>query len=683
MLSKYKYILGVQISFCIKLIFVLFLVASLAVGSIHPAQAAMEYVRISKIDITSFPNVTIRSVARDGNFNPIPVADLTSIEVLEEGNVVKTNLPVEVKQGVDVTFVVDLGIGSDAPGASGAARYIEMRDVISKYLGMMTSEDQAAIIVISGGDITIPQPLTSDLAKLRQSLTDVIKGVENRRDFAPTTASRGVNTALDELSNSPKFNESVQAVVLLSSGQQEGGSDRNSLITRANSTGTKIHTVITNYKDNDPIRLQTVKAIQELSDGTNGLSQYYSGPASIDALLSWLTAQRSAFEVSYRSTSGSSQPRTVQLRIKGGTSASSKFQVTVTPPIVVIDQPENNMEITRKQPSAGVSMDSADPKDMQVQVHLEWPNDKQSRKVTEAQLYVNDQKTGAPQTFPGNQLSFIFPLTSLRENGTTSLSFQVQITDELGVIGKSEPIVAKVHVELATDIATPTTIYITPQAECDKVSGFQKTVCEFTPKINNIAGILALGVALLTLILVIFFRRQIGQGVSSAYNGVRETIVRLTRPASAEVGAYLHVLKGDPTVVGKSIPVSLGTPTPIGRERGKCEILLDEGVENSVVSRVHCIVSEHAGQFLIRDMGSTYGTFLNGRRLEDGVENTLQNLDEIEIGPSMKGGYLMQLQIASGSESSARLGNFGTETTPYPLTNDEPDTTTRPHPFKQ
>jgi FOG: FHA domain len=61
----------------------------------------------------------------------------------------------------------------------------------------------------------------------------------------------------------------------------------------------------------------------------------------------------------------------------------------------------------------------------------------------------------------------------------------------------------------------------------------------------------------------------------------------------------------------------------IGREG--CEILLD----NPQVSRKHAVIDRVNGKHVLRDVGSTNGTFVNGRRI---TEHTLVKGDIIQIG---------------------------------------------------
>ena len=65
----------------------------------------------------------------------------------------------------------------------------------------------------------------------------------------------------------------------------------------------------------------------------------------------------------------------------------------------------------------------------------------------------------------------------------------------------------------------------------------------------------------------------------------------------------------------------------IGRDE-TCDIR----IRAKTVSREHCTVEREGQDFVLRDLGSTGGTFLNGRRVD---QVQLRNGIEVTVGPAV------------------------------------------------
>ena len=53
----------------------------------------------------------------------------------------------------------------------------------------------------------------------------------------------------------------------------------------------------------------------------------------------------------------------------------------------------------------------------------------------------------------------------------------------------------------------------------------------------------------------------------------------------------------------------------VGRKRGMCDVFLDHGS----ISKCHCLIVKTDGLLLVRDLGSTNGTLVNGQRISRGA----------------------------------------------------------------
>lgn len=61
----------------------------------------------------------------------------------------------------------------------------------------------------------------------------------------------------------------------------------------------------------------------------------------------------------------------------------------------------------------------------------------------------------------------------------------------------------------------------------------------------------------------------------------------------------------------------------IGRSKKRCDVVLDS---NAYIGNCHAEIIQYKGQYYLRDLGSTNGTYINGEKLGEGEKSTLSNL---------------------------------------------------------
>ena len=79
--------------------------------------------------------------------------------------------------------------------------------------------------------------------------------------------------------------------------------------------------------------------------------------------------------------------------------------------------------------------------------------------------------------------------------------------------------------------------------------------------------------------------------------------------------------------------------TVVGRKRGVCDVFLDRGN----VSKLHCLIIKTDGLLLVRDLGSTNGTLVNGQRVSRGA---LLPGDELSFAS-------LRFQVQFGTDAAA------------------------------
>jgi predicted component of type VI protein secretion system len=123
----------------------------------------------------------------------------------------------------------------------------------------------------------------------------------------------------------------------------------------------------------------------------------------------------------------------------------------------------------------------------------------------------------------------------------------------------------------------------------------------------------------------------------------------------------------------REFPLLSPTAT-VGRESIN-EIVFDD----AEISRRHVRVTQLAGRYIIEDLGSTNGTFLNGRRIE--APAPLSNGDVIDLGGSIRLTYLGPPGAAESTVVEPSFDQFGVPTTvarPTPAGELPPDKMTAP-----
>jgi len=97
------------------------------------------------------------------------------------------------------------------------------------------------------------------------------------------------------------------------------------------------------------------------------------------------------------------------------------------------------------------------------------------------------------------------------------------------------------------------------------------------------------------------------------------------RPA-VQPGAALMCISGQYS--GHRIPLTENVTLVLGRESSKCNLMF----VSDNVSRVHCKLAYYGGMLRVWDLGSSYGTWVNGKKLPANTPAEIRSGDILQIG---------------------------------------------------
>jgi hypothetical protein len=606
------------------------------------SQTSVDAIEVVALDAASFPVVTVyaRILGPDG----LPVPDLGGgVLTLTEDGIRQEYEHHPTDAGVQMAIVADIGAGSEARGATGEPRYVEVRTLVEQTIESMGPNDTATLI-LHNGSVSVLQEMTGDRAALRAAAAQI---TENTTEL--TNGPAAVVEALVALNATSEPARSPTVVVISTGVQQAATSDYDNIREQAAALAIPVYAILANSNPDTGTGWERVAA------DTGGLYAHYtSAETSALPIFTALEGRRSQYTFTYRSASGTSAQRSISLEALGASPPiprdSTTFTVDLRDPQVVFEQPLPGSEFVRSAERYNQNLDTVEPTSATITAHIEWP-DSYPRAISSAQLYINGSQYGGPVLAPGDSFTFAWDLRQYRTPGDNLVQIQVEVIDELGRVSISEPVLVTVVVNIPPEPEQPVNGDERGPA-CTLSDGLLNfAVCVLTTR----AGLIALILAIPTLILALIVwrnRSQIVQIAGTAGESITGFVARVTRPAdeSRSAAAFLTVLRGDAYLIGKTFPIYAGTVTPIGRDKSQVEIVFPDE-ENSVISRKHCEIRQEDGGFKLRDFASTYGTFLNGARLPElGVE-TLHHGDEIALGPVERGGVLLRFEIMMTDEN--------------------------------
>jgi hypothetical protein len=610
-----------------------------AAGLFFPAgiarsQGVASTVRIVRVDSSAFPEIRVQVLVlgAGGLESAAPTKD--SLAVTENNRAVEYAIERQ-ELGAEVGFILDAGLGLINSGATGQTRLQEMKDIVGELTqdpALLTGKDGFYVVAEEpNGPAVLVNPQTP-----ATQIPTILGQYNPQTTYSPAYLLQGVSTMLDWFaSENGNGNGRAQAIVVLSGTLAVNQKyPLAGTVNKAAGMGIPVHTVQVSRN------MTQQETLEQLAAGTGGRFFYYTaeGAPSIAGLKPLLSGLRTQYVLTYRSPNAESGTRVIAVGLKYGQNekpALTQYDVTVQPPVAVLRSPGDDQTV-RPQSFVPTEEPKATPvTGIVVTASVSWP-DGHPRKIQQATLLANN-KPQVTLDNPADAELLTFVWNPDKETASGPVTLQIQIADELGLVGLSDTVV--VRVESSSGFAL-----------CP--AGSDSPLCQLS--LGGILPYLALLIAVAALVLVVVFRKPIAgsaqQAVGAASDFIQEvgeTLRFKSKPGGSR--AMLVDLDGN-TGTGRPSFELFGT-TSLGRSKKNADLVLQADQSDSPVSRLHCTIVEEDGAFFLRDDQSANGTYLNGVRLVPMDRNPLKDGDEIQLGNPERNGVRLQFRWSGGSAS--------------------------------
>ena len=622
------------------------------------AQSLVRSVQINTVSTENFPEIELLVRATDLNGKNVPDLGISDFTILEEDQPVTNPTIEEENSRIAVHFLIDAG--STMVDSPNQPRWDRAESIITDFAVqrpvMRNGEDFVTVQVVE------PNGTVVDLAIDEIDANAITAAVGSFSPKVPTNDLANVITAadaaLERLNSAGEFEGISKAIVILS-GDLQITQQRQALIDKAKRFQIPIYTVLLK-----PDASSFTPPLQELADNTNGRFTTYIDASSLNGIFNELELARLQYKLTYETTSGASGARQVEVQAGSGTDTES-YSIEIGPPRILISEPGDGDLIERRAAEFTEQLDAIAPTtvDVRGEVITTPP-----RRLRVARLLVNGDVVDSTNT-PGRELNFVWDLRRDQILGTTPYRLEIEVEDTLGLTGRSDVLNVDVNLivpeerddaqatliagqqatidaqsvtvdELADELAQPDF----PCLLTDRFLSGNSAVCAIEQTVRgNWIGLIGILVSLGAIIFVLSSRSKPAEAIRTTITDVG---TRLTQQFRAiEPRGYLMVVQGDGANVGRQLPI-YGT-TPIGRSREHAQLLFHQNNNDSPISRLHCTIVDEESHFLIRDEGSTHGTYINGMRIPPHQSTMMLNDgDEIELALVEQGGIQLIFQLA-------------------------------------
>jgi Ca-activated chloride channel homolog len=299
-----------QRMFLFGLSLLLMLVPSQSAG----AQNAGEHIRITQVDNSKFPQVTLYVSVTDANGEPLAV-DPGQIQISENEAVMQ---PKQVSGSGDIGPLTTLLVMDVSGSMNNAGKLSAAKTAAQAYVDQMRIGDQAGLLTFNT-KVTYVQSITTDHA----ALSKAINSLKAENDTAMFDALAQANQILQDYPGR-------KAIIVLTDGlDNQSKKTANQVIQTISASGLSISTIGLGNPDNaGPYFGLDESALKSLAEQAGGVYSYANNQAELSKLYElYGRALQSEYRITYAtpSTLRDGLGRTLTVSLDGTASSKSKY----------------------------------------------------------------------------------------------------------------------------------------------------------------------------------------------------------------------------------------------------------------------------------------------------------------------------------------------------------------------
>ena len=575
------------------------------------AQEQIE-LRIGQVNVSQFPTVRFNLFSADSRRVPLAISEIQNMSLREGGVPIADFELTAVPVGVDIVFVLDANGDYRAVDLSGLTREEVATEAVTRFAERVMSPsglDRVSIVVADesneNGRFLVQD--NSNPESVSQAITSY-----NPPANAPVPLDSMMTMAIEHMADIQE-NGRFQALLLLSdAGRIHGQLEYETVITQAQAIDLPLYVGILGTGASSD---ETGNAAG-LAGPTRADYLHIPDAAEIDPIYLIWQRQANQVQVTYHSLLRASGSYPISVNV-GTLLANSTVELTLEPPEVSLEL-ESEM-VRRLGDAPDTPLAELEPAQLTIPVIVRWP-DGLPRQITAVNWFVD----GQPQPLPDlpnfdedGRIQLNWPMPTA---DTGSYQHQVQVVDELGLVGDSGPVIVMVEVE--RPLPPPPTPLPTVVPETAEVPA--------TVGASNMLLLMAIvGVVASSLLVLRLRRRRRHKGPAIQPKRRQKQVARPGEPVAVPdqdgLLPFLEIIDARPGTIAR-IPIHGDTIT-IGRDETVAQVVFND----SSVSRLHARIRHRDDTYWLYDEGSTSGTSLNYERL--GLAPRLLNdNDAIQIG---------------------------------------------------